>query len=188
MNKVETTLADAFILEPAVFGDNRGFFMESYNKEKFVQLGIDIEFIQDNHSLSETKGTLRGLHYQLEPKAQTKLVRCTRGAILDVIVDVRKGSPTFGKWEAFELTAENKKQLLVPKGFLHGFYTLVENSEVQYKVDEYYDATCDRSVKWNDEKLEIDWHISATPILSSKDEIAVSFNDMDNNFIYGVTK
>lgn len=188
MKKVETTLTDAYVLEPTVFGDNRGFFMETYNKETFKKLGIDIDFVQDNHSLSETQGTLRGLHYQLEPKAQTKLVRCTKGAILDVIVDVREGSPTFGKWEAFELTAENKKQLLVPKGFLHGFYTLVENCEVQYKVDEYYDATCDRSVKWNDETLAIDWQLTAQPTLSAKDENAVSFKDMDNNFVFGETK
>ncbi|MEK4698526.1 dTDP-4-dehydrorhamnose 3,5-epimerase [Solibacillus sp. FSL R7-0668] len=188
MKKIKTTLQDTYIIEPTVFGDRRGFFMESYNKETFKKLGIDIEFVQDNHSLSETKGTLRGLHYQLEPKAQTKLVRCTRGAILDVIVDIRKGSPTFGKWEAFELTAENKKQLLVPKGFLHGFYTLEENSEVQYKVDEYYSAECDRSVKWDDSTLNIDWQISAIPVLSKKDEDAVSFAKMENNFDYGEAK
>lgn len=186
MKKIETKLQDAYLLEPNVIGDNRGFFMESYNKNAFKKLGIDIEFIQDNHSLSEPKGTLRGLHYQLEPRAQTKLVRCTRGAILDVIVDVRKGSPTYAQWEAFELTAENKKQLLVPKGFLHGFYTLEENSEVQYKVDEYYSAECDRSVKWNDETLNIDWQISIEPILSAKDENATPFSKMENNFRYGV--
>lgn len=188
MKKIETILQDVYIIEATIFGDHRGFFMESYNKESFKKIGIDIEFVQDNHSLSEAKGTLRGLHYQLEPKAQTKLVRCTRGAILDVIVDVRKGSPTYGKWEAFELTDENKKQLFVPKGFLHGFYTLTENCEVQYKVDEYYDAACDRSVKWNDEILAIDWNISTPPVLSAKDENAVSFAEMDNNFVYGETK
>ena len=188
MKKIETTLQDAYIIEANVFGDHRGFFMESYNKEAFKKIGIDIEFVQDNHSLSEAKGTLRGLHYQLEPKTQTKLVRCTRGAILDVIVDVRKGSPTYGKWEAFELTAENKKQLFIPKGFLHGYYTLTENCEVQYKVDEYYAADCDRSVKWNDETLAIDWQISTPPVLSAKDEKAVSFVEMDNNFVYEESK
>ena len=188
MKKIKTTLQDAYIIEAAVFGDHRGFFMESYNKESFQKIGFDIAFVQDNHSLSETKGTLRGLHYQLEPKAQTKLVRCIRGAILDVIVDVRKGSPTYGKWEAFELTADNKKQLLVPKGFLHGFYTLTENCEVQYKVDEYYAADYDRSVKWDDEMIAIDWQISTPPVLSAKDEKAVSFTEMDNHFVYGETK
>ena len=136
MKLIETILDGVKVIEPAVFGDHRGWFMETYSYSKFKEAGIELNFVQDNQSFSATKGTLRGLHYQLNPKAQTKLVRCTRGAIFDVAVDIRKGSPTFGKWFGIELTAENKKQLLIPKGFAHGFMTLTEDVEVQYKVDE----------------------------------------------------
>ena len=138
MNIIKTKFEDAVLIEAKVFGDHRGFFTESYNKEMFKQNGIDIEFIQDNHSLSQQAGTLRGMHYQLNDKAQTKLVRVTRGAIYDVILDIRKSSPTYGEWQGFILSADNKRQLLVPKGFAHGFCTIVENTEVQYKVDELY--------------------------------------------------
>ncbi|PLT35755.1 dTDP-4-dehydrorhamnose 3,5-epimerase [Bacillus sp. V5-8f] len=183
MKKLETNLPGAYLLEPAVFGDHRGFFMESYNKEAFEKIGINIEFVQDNHSLSQTPGTLRGMHYQLESKAQTKLVRVTRGAIYDVIVDIRKGSPTYGQWQGFNLTADNKRQLLVPKGFAHGFCTLVENTEVQYKVDELYSPEHDRGIAWNDPALAIDWPES-TPVLSAKDETHPVLAEADNNFVW----
>ncbi|WYP26048.1 dTDP-4-dehydrorhamnose 3,5-epimerase [Alkalihalobacillus sp. FSL W8-0930] len=184
MKKVETKFEDAFLLEPNVFGDHRGFFMESYNKDTFTSLGIDIEFIQDNHSLSQLAGTLRGLHYQLAPKAQTKLVRVTSGAIYDVILDIRKGSPTYGQWEGFILTSENKRQLLVPKGFAHGFCTLTPDTEVQYKVDELYSQEHDRGIAWDDQNLNIDWPVSE-PILSDKDSKHPLFKNADNNFEIG---
>lgn len=157
MNKAPTKLKDVFILEPKVHNDNRGFFMESYNERKLRELGVHQNFIQDNHSLSTDAGVLRGLHYQLNPKAQTKLVRVTAGAIYDVVVDIRRGSPTFGQWIGVILSAHNHRQLLVPKGFAHGFCTLVPNTEVQYKVDEYYSPECDRGILWNDPELGIDW-------------------------------
>ena len=184
MKKIETKLKDAYVLEPTVFGDHRGFFMESYNQETFKQLGIEIDFIQDNHSLSETPGTLRGLHYQLEPKAQTKLVRVTRGAIYDVIVDIRKGSPTYGRWQGFILSAENKRQLLVPKGFAHGFCTITPNTEVQYKVDELYSPEHDAGILWNDPALNIDWPMNDM-ILSDKDKNNPLLENARNNFVYG---
>lgn len=181
MNLIETKFADAFLIESTVFGDNRGFFLESYNKELFKQNGININFIQDNHSLSQQSGTLRGLHYQLNPKAQTKLVRVTRGAIYDVIVDIRKGSPTFGQWQGFILTSDNKRQLLVPKGFAHGFCTLVENTEVQYKVDELYSAENDRGIAWDDPDLRIDWP-TINPMLSEKDKKHPTLVNSEKNF------
>ena len=187
MKKIETNLQDAYILESTVFGDHRGFFMESYNKKIFAELGLDIEFVQDNHSLSETPGTVRGMHYQLEPKAQTKLVRVTSGAIYDVIIDIRKGSPTFGQWQGFVLSAENKRQLLIPKGFAHGFCTITPNVEVQYKVDELYSPEHDSGIAWDDPTLAIDWPMS-NAILSEKDEKHPTIENAKNNFIYEVTK
>jgi dTDP-4-dehydrorhamnose 3,5-epimerase len=157
--------------------------MESYNYREFKEIGIDIEFVQDNHSLSVQAGTLRGLHYQLEPKAQTKLVRCIKGAIYDVVVDIRKGSPTFGKWISVILTEHNKRMLLVPKGFAHGFVTLVPNTEVLYKVDEYYSPEHDRAIRWNDPKLNIDWPVRE-PILSDKDRNAPLLDEAEINFEY----
>ena len=168
MNIKETLLQDVYILEPAVFHDKRGFFMESYNKRILEELGIHVDFIQDNHSFSKNAGIIRGLHYQLNPKAQTKLVRVSTGAIFDVIVDIRKNSVTFGKWISVILSEENKRQVLVPKGFAHGFCTLVPNTNVIYKVDEYYDPEFDRGILWNDPDIGIDWPISS-PLLSDKD-------------------
>lgn len=185
MNITKTNLEEVLIIEPTIFGDHRGWFMETYNGSRLLEDGININFIQDNHSFSATKGTLRGLHYQLNPKAQTKLVRCTSGAIYDVAVDIRKNSPTFGEWFGIELTAENKKQLLVPKGFAHGFITLTENVEVQYKVDELYDPECDRGIIWNDPQIRIEWPLDIKPVLSEKDELAPSLKDAENNFAYG---
>ncbi|MEI2325698.1 dTDP-4-dehydrorhamnose 3,5-epimerase [Priestia megaterium] len=183
MNIIKTKFEDAILIEPKVFGDHRGFFTESYNKEMFQQNGIDMDFIQDNHSLSQQPGTLRGMHYQLNDRAQTKLVRVTRGAIYDVIVDIRKGSPTYGEWQGFILSADNKRQLLVPKGFAHGFCTIVENTEVQYKVDELYSPEHDRGIAWNDPALNIDWPFN-NPVLSDKDTKHPTLGEADNNFTW----
>lgn len=183
MNIIKTEIEDVLIIEPKVFGDHRGWFTETYSKEKFKDLGIDIDFIQDNHSLSAQKGTLRGLHFQLNPKAQTKLVRCTKGKILDVAVDIREGSPTYKKWVVVELTEENKRQLLVPKGFAHGFITLTDNVEVQYKVDEYYSPEHDRSIRFDDPEINVDWGIES-PILSEKDLNAPMLSESDAKFKY----
>ena len=185
MKITETFLEGVLVIEPAVFGDHRGWFMETYSDSKMKEFGVDLQFVQDNQSFSAAKGTLRGLHYQLAPKAQTKLVRCTRGSIFDVAVDIRKGSPTFGKWFGIELTAENKKQLLVPKGFAHGFMTLTDDVEVQYKVDELYAPECDRGIRWNDPEINVEWPIDVTPVLSGKDEAAPLLNEAENNFTYG---
>ncbi|MGG3915938.1 dTDP-4-dehydrorhamnose 3,5-epimerase [Rossellomorea vietnamensis] len=188
MNVTETSLPGVKIIEPKVFGDHRGWFMETYNTETLKKNGININFVQDNQSFSAAKGTLRGLHYQLNPKSQSKLVRCTRGVIFDVAVDIRKGSPTFGKWFGIELSADNNKQLLVPKGFAHGFMTMTEDVEVQYKVDELYAPDCDRGIIWNDHIIGIEWPIDITPVLSAKDEKAPNLNEAENNFIFGDTE
>jgi len=184
--KRETALQGVYILEPTVFEDERGFFMESYNKRDFEEIGLFFDFVQDNHSLSVKAGVLRGLHFQLEPKAQTKVVRCIRGAIYDVVVDLRKGSPTFGKWISVILTEHNKWQIVIPKGFAHGLLTLVPNTEVLYKVDEYYSPEHDRSMRWNDPDLNINWPIK-DPILSDKDKNAPFLKDLmgELNFYYG---
>ncbi|MFD1139454.1 dTDP-4-dehydrorhamnose 3,5-epimerase [Paenibacillus urinalis] len=181
MNITPLHLQGAILIEPKVHGDNRGFFMESYNEEVFHRNGINHQFIQDNHSLSAEPGVLRGLHYQLNPKAQTKLVRVIAGAIYDVIVDVRKKSPTFGQWVGVILSEHNKRQLLVPKGFAHGFCTLVPNTQVIYKVDEYYSPENDRGILWNDPALNIDWPVSH-PVLSDKDQKHPVLADAELNF------
>ncbi len=155
--------------------------MESYNEQKYKDYGLDFQFTQDNHSLSTETGTIRGLHYQLTPKAQTKLIRVIRGAIYDVVVDIRKTSPTFGQWIGVILNEENKRQLLVPKGFAHGFCTLVKNTEVLYKVDNYYSHEHDRGIIWNDPELGIDWP-TANPILSEKDQKHPRLKDAEINF------
>ncbi|MDP4551668.1 dTDP-4-dehydrorhamnose 3,5-epimerase [Alkalihalobacillus macyae] len=185
MNIIKTNLENVIVIEPRVFGDHRGWFMETYSDSEFKKVGLDLNFLQDNHSFSAKKGTLRGLHYQINPKAQTKLVRCTKGAIFDVAVDIRLGSPTYGQWYGIELTEENKKQLLVPKGFAHGFMTLTSDAEVQYKVDELYAPNCDRGIIWNDPEISIEWPVDITPILSSKDETAPLLEKAENNFKYG---
>jgi dTDP-4-dehydrorhamnose 3,5-epimerase len=182
---METSLPGVKIIEPKVFDDHRGWFIESYNEALFQAAGIEIRFVQDNHSFSAGKGTIRGLHYQLKPKAQAKLVRCTNGAIFDVAVDIQKGSPAFGKWVGIELSAENKRQLLIPKGFAHGFITLTDKAEVQYKVDELYDPEYERRILWNDPEIGITWPIDMTPILSVKDENTPPLSEAENNFIYG---
>jgi dTDP-4-dehydrorhamnose 3,5-epimerase len=182
MKVIETELKDAYVIEPDVFGDSRGWFMETYTKNK-IEDKIDVDFVQDNQSYSSTKGIIRGLHCQLNPHCQSKLIRCTKGEIYDVIVDIRKGSPTYKKWIKVLLTAENKKQLFMPKGFLHGFVTLSDEVEVQYKVDDYYSKECDRSVKFDDEEFGIDWGVE-NPLLSDKDKNAPLFKDSDCVFEY----
>jgi len=174
-------LEGAKLLEPVVHGDGRGYFMESYNEEVLGRQGISYSFIQDNQSLSAEPGVLRGLHYQLNPKAQTKLVRVLSGAIYDVIVDIRRSSPTFGQWVGVILSEYNKHQLLVPKGFAHGFCTLVPNTQVLYKVDEYYSPEHDRGILWNDPALGVDWPVSS-PVLSDKDKRHPVLKDAELNF------
>lgn len=169
MQITKTKFDGVYIIEPDIFGDHRGFFMESYNQKKWRELGIRYEFVQDNHSLSAQVGTIRGLHYQLNPKAQSKLVRVVAGAIYDVVVDIRKNSSTFGEWIGVTLSAENKHQLLVPKGFAHGFCTIEPHTEVLYKVDEYYSPEHDRGILWNDPAIGIEWP-TQIPILSEKDQ------------------
>lgn len=181
MKVTKLELDGVYILEPTYFEDNRGYFVESYSQKTLLEHGIDIEFVQDNQSHTAEKGTIRGIHFQNNPKAQTKLVRCIRGEILDCIVDLRKNSPTYKKWLLIELSQENRKQLLVPKGFGHGFKALTDDCEIQYKVDEFYDALTDRSIAWNDPDLNIDWG-TTNGVLSKKDSQAPLLKDSDINF------
>ncbi len=180
-----TALPDVKVLTPRRFGDARGYFSETWSAARMGDAGLAFEFVQDNESLSAQKGTLRGLHYQAPPFAQTKLVRVGKGAILDVAVDVRRGSPTFGQWIAEEISAENGAQILVPRGFLHGFVTLTEDTLVTYKVDAVYDGTSDGSVAWDDPDIGVDWGVS-DPVISDKDKKAPAFRDWFSPFEYGV--
>ena len=169
----ELELAGVYEITPKKFGDHRGFFSETYNAPSLAAQGINLVFVQDNHSLSRSAGVLRGLHYQLPPFAQDKLVRVIRGAILDVAVDIRKSSPTFGSWLALEVSAEKWNQILVPKGFAHGFVTLVPDTEVVYKVTERYAPESDRSIRFDDPAIGIDWRVSSEDLtLSDKDRAA----------------
>ena len=169
MKITKTKLDGVVIIEPDVFGDNRGFFMESWNKKKMEEAGLDYDFVQDNHSKSTVKGTLRGIHFQKGNKAQAKLVRCVKGAVLDVAVDLRKNSPTFKQWIGVELSEENKKQLLIPRGFGHGFVTLTDDVEFLYKADNYYAPEADAGIRWNDPEIGVEWGV-INPILSEKDK------------------
>lgn len=177
-----TALPGVVILTPQRFGDERGWFSETWNASRMAAAGLDVGFVQDNHSMSATVGTLRGLHYQRPPHAQDKLVRCTRGAIFDVAVDIRKGSPTYGHWVGVELTATNGRQLLVPKGFLHGFVTRLPDTEVQYKCSDLYAPDCDGAIRWDDPTIGIDWGLSADPVLSAKDRVAPLLAELDSPF------
>lgn len=180
---VELAIPEVKLVTPKRFGDDRGFFSETYNAQRFKDAGITVDFVQDNHSYSAPAGTVRGLHYQAPPFAQSKLVRVLRGRILDVAVDVRKGSPTYGKWVSAELSAENGVQIFVPQGFLHGFATLEPDCEIAYKVDNYYSSECDGAVLWNDPDLAIDWGIDpATATLSAKDAAAPRFSAFSSPF------
>ena len=181
MKVVSTEIEDLFIIEPQVFGDNRGWFMESWSQKKMEEAGLFYNFVQDNHSFSALKGTLRGLHFQKGSSSQAKLVRCVRGAVLDVAVDLRKNSKTYKKWVGCILSEENKKQFLIPRGFAHGFLTLTDNVEFVYKADNYYDPQADRNIIWNDEEINIDWGIE-NPILSEKDKKAPKLSESDVDF------
>lgn len=182
MKLIETNIQDLYVIEPTVFGDDRGWFFESYNQSIFKERGLSIDFIQDNHSFSKHKGVLRGLHFQNNPQAQTKLVRCTKGRIWDVAVDLRKSSPTYLQWFGIELSSENKCMLLVPKGFAHGFVTLEDDTEVQYKVDNLYQPTLDRSIKFDDPEICVAWP-AMEYTLSNKDKNAPLLKDSDVNFL-----
>jgi dTDP-4-dehydrorhamnose 3,5-epimerase len=179
-----TTLPDVFVLTPRRFGDARGWFSETWNAAQMAEAGLDLPWVQDNHSFSAPKGTLRGLHFQSPPRAQDKLVRCTRGAILDVAVDIRLGSPAYGKWVAVTLSAENGQQLFVPKGFLHGFLTVTEDAEVQYKCTDFYAPDHDRAVRWDDPAIGVDWGVTA-PVLSDKDAKAPLLSQIGSPFRWG---
>ncbi|MCP4827168.1 MAG: dTDP-4-dehydrorhamnose 3,5-epimerase [Shimia sp.] len=173
------------ILTPARFGDARGFFSESWNRNRLAEHGITLDFVQDNHSVSAQKGTVRGLHFQTPPRAQAKLVRCGRGALWDVAVDLRKGSPTFGQHFGIELSADNGRQLLIPAGFAHGFVTLQNDTEIIYKCSDYYAPECDRALAHDDSQLDINWGVSrAKRILSDKDAAAPALADLDSPFRY----
>lgn len=183
-----TALPEVKVLTPRRFGDSRGYFCETWNRPRLEAAGLDLEFVQDNESLSARPGTLRGLHYQAPPFAQAKLVRVAKGAIRDVAVDARRGSPTYGKWIAEEISAENGAQILVPRGFLHGFVTLVPDTLVIYKVDNVFNAGSDGSVVWNDPDIGVDWGLpAADPVLSEKDGKAPAFRDWTSPFEYGAS-
>lgn len=170
MNVIDTIISDVKIIEPTVFGDDRGFFFESFNQQRFEEaIGRQVAFVQDNHSKS-SQGVLRGLHYQQQPHAQGKLVRCVVGEVFDVAVDIRKDSPTFGQWVGVTLSAENKRQLWIPEGFAHGFLTLSEKAELLYKATDYYAPQAEACIRWDDQTLAIAWPLSAMPLLSAKDE------------------
>lgn len=176
MKFIDTKIPDVKIIEPVVFGDERGFFFESFNQQQFeVAVGYPVHFVQDNHSKS-SKGVLRGLHYQLAPHAQGKLVRCVVGEVFDVAVDIRKNSHTFGQWVGVNLSAENKRQLWIPEGFAHGFVTLSDTAEFLYKTTNYYAPQSEGSIRWDDPQVGIEWPIEGEVSLSKKDQAAVSFN------------
>ncbi|MEY2984859.1 MAG: hypothetical protein RLZZ568_1476 [Cyanobacteriota bacterium] len=178
MKVIPTAIADVFILEPQVFGDQRGFFFESYNEKVFAEtVGISPQFVQDNHSLSR-RGVLRGLHYQIQ-QPQGKLVRVTRGAVLDVAVDLRRSSPTFGQWVSCVLSGDNKRQFWIPEGFGHGFLVTTDEAEFLYKTTNYYAPDYDRTILWNDPDLAIDWQLTSAPILSAKDHQGKLLKDAD---------
>jgi dTDP-4-dehydrorhamnose 3,5-epimerase len=185
VNVQATAMAGLYVLKPRRFSDDRGWFEETWNAGALASAGIATVWKQDNHSLSLRKGTLRGLHYQAPPMAQDKLVRCSRGLIYDVAVDIRVGSSTYMQSFGIELSPENGLQLLIPKGFLHGFVTLSDASEVQYKCSETYAAACDRSVAWNDPDLAVNWQGIAQPILSAKDAAAPRLRDAASPFTFG---
>ena len=180
MKVTKTAIEGVVILEPQVFGDHRGFFMESWSKKTMEEAGLFYDFVQDNHSSSTVKGTLRGIHFQKGKDCQAKLVRCSRGAVLDVAVDLRKKSPTYKKWVAVELSEENKKQLLIPRGFGHGFVTLTDHVEFMYKADNYYAPNADGGIYWNDPEIGVKWGVE-NPILSDKDEKNPLLKDIEDS-------
>ena len=184
MKRIDTKLEGVCIVEPVVHGDHRGYFMETYSTKTFAEIGITNDFVQDNQSFSAQNGILRGIHFQNAPMAQAKLVRATQGAILDVAVDLRKGSPTYKQWISVELSAENKRMLFIPRGFGHGFVTLTDDVTFCYKGDNFYSAACDRSIRFDDPAIGVQWGVT-DPILSAKDVNAPQLADSDCNFEYG---
>ena len=181
MKRIDTKLPGVCIVEPQVFGDHRGYFMETYATKAFAEIGITNEFVQDNQSFTALKGTLRGIHFQNAPMAQAKLVRVTRGAVMDVAVDLRRGSPTYRQWVAVELSAENKKHLLIPRRMGHGFVTLTDDVEFLYKADNFYAPAYDGGIRWNDPELNIDWGVE-NPVLSAKDQNSPFLKDAVTDF------
>ena len=183
MRKKPTNLPGVWLLEPQVFGDHRGYFMETYSAPLFEELGLGCVFVQDNQSFTQKKGTLRGIHFQMNPMAQCKIVRVTHGAVIDLAVDLRKSSPTYLQWTLQELSADNKRMLYIPRGFGHGFLTLTNDVEFCYKVDNLYSKECDRSIRFNDPQIGVDWQV-ADPILSEKDLSAPLLAESDCNYVY----
>ena len=175
------------LIKPRRFGDQRGFFAETYNRQKYVEMGVDVEFVQDSHSLSRNVESLRGLHFQAPPHAQAKLVRCGRGAIFDVVVDIRRGSPTYGHWVGYVLSADNGHQIYVPVGFVHGFVTLEPDSEIVYKCSDYYAPETEGALRWDDPGIGIEWPFKGNPTLSEKDAIAPLLEDFESPFIFSET-
>lgn len=187
MNIIKTKIEDLLIIEPSIFGDDRGYFYESYQIDRYKKAGINAEFIQDNEAFS-SYGVVRGLHYQLGPYSQAKLVRVIKGAVIDVAVDIRKNSPTFGEWVAVELNEDNKLQFFVPRGFAHGYSVISENAIFAYKCDNVYNPTSERGINLNDTTLNIDWRIPfEKQTISSKDKILPDFEKAEMNFVYGKT-
>ena len=188
MNVIETSIPGVLIIETDVFGDHRGYFTETYNKQKYEALGITNDFVQDNMSFSAQKGTLRGLHWQNPPYAQAKLVSCSKGRVIDVAVDIRKGSPTFGKWVSVELSAENHRQFYIPRGFAHGFLTLTDDVEFRYKCDNVYNKAAEGGMRYDAPEVNVDWGsllAGIEPVLSEKDTTGPTLTDSDNQFVYG---
>ncbi len=185
MKRIDTKLEGVCIVEPEVHGDHRGYFMETYSTRAFADIGITNVFVQDNQSFTAEKGTLRGLHFQNMPMAQAKLVRVNKGAVRDVVVDLRKGSPTYKQWIAVELSAENRRMVMIPRGFGHGFCTLTDDVEFCYKVDNLYSSECDRSVRFDDPSIGVDWGDVCAENLSRKDMDAPLLDESDCNFVCG---
>jgi dTDP-4-dehydrorhamnose 3,5-epimerase len=181
---LQTAIPGIFHISPRRFGDHRGFFAETYSRRVYAKLGVDVAFVQDNHSISAAVGTVRGLHFQAPPAAQAKLVRCGRGAIFDVAVDIRRGSPTYGKWVGYELSAANGAQLFIPVGFAHGFATLEPDSEIIYKCSDYYAPETEGALRWDDPAIGIDWPVTGDAIFSEKDAVAPLLADLDSPFHY----
>jgi dTDP-4-dehydrorhamnose 3,5-epimerase len=185
VNIIKTSLPGVLVLEPARFGDTRGFFCETWNRETLAKHAIDIDFVQDNQSFNNAKGTVRGLHFQAPPHAQAKLVRCGRGCLFDVAVDIRVNSPTFGHWVGYELSPENGRQLLIPEGFLHGFATRAPDTEIIYKCSDHYAPDCDGAVRFDDPDIAIDWGLGQTvPVLNDKDAAAPYLKQFQSPFVF----
>lgn len=184
MQVEDTPLAGVRVLKPRRFGDARGFFSESWNRRLLAEHGMDFDFVQDNHSVSARVNTIRGLHFQSPPHAQAKLVRCGRGRLFDVAVDIRRGSPTYGHWFGIELSFENGRQLMIPAGFLHGFSTREPDTEIIYKCTDYYSPTADGAVRFDDPDIGIDWGLTGEPVLSDKDVAAPRLRDFSTPFSF----